>query len=311
MPGTNLTRDEARTRALLLTVHSYEVALDLTGSGATFRSTTVVRFGCTRPGSATFADLVGATVHEIELNGRALDPATAYRDSRIALEDLEADNELRVVADCVYSRTGEGLHRFVDPADDRTYLYTQFEVPDARRVFTTFEQPDLKAIFAFTVTAPAHWQVVSNSPTPEPEPVGDGVSVWRFAPTKPMPTYITALVAGEYHVVRDSFAGRDDAIPLGVFCRQSLADHLDVDDIVEITKQGFGFFESAFEMGYPFGKYDQLFVPEYNMGAMENAGCLTFRDEYIFRSRQTAAAYETRANTILHEMAHMWFGDLV
>nr|MDQ4007842.1 aminopeptidase N [Actinomycetota bacterium] len=273
--------------------------------------TTTIRFGCSRPGASTFADLVGATVHEVVLNGRSLDPDAVYRDSRIALDDLAETNELRVVADCAYSRTGEGLHRFVDPADNRVYLYTQFEVPDARRVFTTFEQPDLKSRFAFTVTAPSHWQVVSNSPTPEPEPVDDGVGVWRFAPTLPMSTYITALVAGEYHVVRDSLAGRDAEIPLGVFCRQSLAAHLDVDDILEVTKQGFGFFESAFEMGYPFGKYDQLFVPEYNMGAMENAGCVTFRDEYIFRSRQTAAAYETRANTILHEMAHMWFGDLV
>jgi aminopeptidase N len=311
MPGTNLTRDEARERAGLLTVHSYAVDLDLTAAETTFASTTVVRFGCSHPGSSTFADLVGATVHEIELNGRALDPAAAYQDSRILLDDLAADNELRVVADCTYSRTGEGLHRFVDPADGRTYLYSQFEVPDARRVFTTFEQPDLKSTFAFTVTAPTHWQVVSNSPTPDPEPVRDGVSVWRFAPTKPMSTYVTALVAGEYHVVRDSFAGRDGQIPLGLFCRQSLAEHLDADEILEVTRQGFGFFESAFEMGYPFGKYDQLFVPEYNMGAMENAGCVTFRDEYIFRSRQTAAAYETRANTILHEMAHMWFGDLV
>ncbi|HWL99033.1 MAG TPA: aminopeptidase N [Nocardioidaceae bacterium] len=320
MPGTNLTRDEARERANLLTIHDYDVALDLTASERTFPSTTVVRFACTQPGASTFADLVGATVHEITLNGRSLDPATVYNDSRIALDDLAADNELRVVADCAYSRTGEGLHRFVDPADGRTYLYTQFEVPDARRVYTTFEQPDLKARFRFSVTAPSHWQVVSNSPTPEPEAVGDPgdpgdpedtVSVWRFEPTKPMSTYITALVAGEYHVVRDAYPGRDGEIPLGLFCRQSLAEHLDADDVLEVTKQGFGFFESAFEMGYPFGKYDQLFVPEYNMGAMENAGCVTFRDEYIFRSRQTTAAYETRANTILHEMAHMWFGDLV
>ena len=311
MPGTNLTRDEARERAGLLTVHGYDVHLDLTASTTTFPSTTVIRFGCNEPGAGTFADLVGATVHEIELNGRALDPATAYQDSRIRLDDLQEENELRVVADCAYSRTGEGLHRFVDPADDRVYLYTQFEVPDARRVFTTFEQPDLKSRFTFTVVAPSHWQVVSNSPTPEPEPVRDGVSVWRFEPTQLMSTYITALVAGDYHVARDSHDGRDGAIPLGVFCRESLAQFLDRDDILEVTKQGFAYFENAFETAYPFGKYDQLFVPEYNMGAMENAGCVTFRDEYIFRSRQTAAAYDTRANTILHEMAHMWFGDLV
>ncbi|MGH3354976.1 MAG: aminopeptidase N, partial [Nocardioidaceae bacterium] len=209
MPGTNLTREEARERARLVTVDAYEVELDLTSAETTFASTTVVRFRCSEPGAATFADLVGATVHELTLNGRRLDPSTAYADSRISLDDLADDNELRVVAECAYSRTGEGLHRFVDPADDRTYLYTQFEVPDARRVFASFEQPDLKATFAFTVTAPSQWQVVSNSPTPVPDEAGAGVSVWRFPPTQRMSTYVTALVAGDYHVVRDSFHGRD------------------------------------------------------------------------------------------------------
>ena len=309
MPGINLTRDEAAERARTLDVTSYDVSLDLT-SETTFASTTVIRFSCTEPGASTFADLVGATVSEIVLNGQQVD-VSSYADSRIALDDLRADNELRVVADCAYSRTGEGLHRFVDPADGKCYLYTQFEVPDARRVFTTFEQPDLKGEFTFHVTAPSHWEVVSNSATPPPEPVRDGVSAWHFEPTKPISTYITALVAGEYSVVRDVYAGTRGEIPLGIFLRASLSEHLDADDIFEVTKQGFELFENAFDMAYPFGKYDQLFVPEYNMGAMENAGCVTFRDEYIYRSRQTRAAYESRANTILHEMAHMWFGDLV
>src|SRR5690606_22374278 len=272
-------------------------------------SVTTLRFDATA-GASTFVDLVDGELTSIVLNGRELD-LSAYADGRIALDDLQEHNELVVTGTCLYSHSGEGLHRFVDPTDDRVYLYTQFEVPDARRVFATFEQPDLKARFTFHVTAPAHWKVVSNSPTPEPEPVRDGVAVWHFAPTKPMSTYITALVAGEYHEVRDTYVGEYGEIPLGVFCRQSLVPHLDADDILLITKQGFEFFEGAFEMGYPFGKYDQLFVPEYNMGAMENAGCVTFRDEMIFRSRQTVSAYEQRANTILHEMAHMWFGDLV
>ncbi len=310
MPGINLTRDEAAERARILDVSTYDVTLDLTTSDTTFASTTVIRFSCREPGAASFADLVGATVHEITLNGTSVD-TSAYADSRIALTDLQRDNELRVVADCAYSRSGEGLHRFIDPADGRVYLYTQFEVPDARRVFTTFEQPDLKGEFTFHVTAPAGWQVVSNSPTPEPEVVREAVGRWHFEPTKPMSTYITALVAGEYAVVRDSYQGTRDEIPLGVFLRESLLPHLDRDDIFEVTKQGFEFFENAFDMPYPFGKYDQLFVPEYNAGAMENAGCVTFRDDYIYRSRQTRAAYEGRANTILHEMAHMWFGDLV
>jgi aminopeptidase N len=310
MPGTNLTREEAQQRAVIISPRHYLVELDLSGdSTAGFGSITTVQFSAT-PGSSTFADLVDGDITSITLNGRELDPAT-YADSRIPLPNLQSENELRVEATCLYSHSGEGLHRFVDPVDHRVYLYTQFEVPDARRVFTTFEQPDLKATFEFHVTAPADWSVRSNSPTPAPEPVRANVSVWRFGPTKKMSTYITALVAGHYHEVSDVYSGAYGDIPLGLFCRQSLVEHLDADEIFTITKQGFEFFEGAFEMGYPFGKYDQLFVPEYNMGAMENAGCVTFRDELIFRSRQTIAAYEQRANTILHEMAHMWFGDLV
>ncbi|WP_293787826.1 M1 family aminopeptidase, partial [uncultured Aeromicrobium sp.] len=271
MPGTNLTREEAQQRASVVDTQTYDVALDLTlDVPGRFGSTTTIRFTATE-GASTFVDLVDAQILAITLNGEAIDPAV-YADSRIPIENLAAHNELVVEATCRYSNSGEGLHRFVDPADDRVYLYTQFEVPDARRVFATFEQPDLKAEFTFHVTAPSHWQVVSNSPTPEPEPAGEGTAVWHFAPTKRISTYITALVAGEYHVVRDSYRGAHGEIPLGVFCRQSLAEYLDADDIFEITKQGFEFFEDAFQMGYPFGKYDQLFVPEYNMGAMENAG---------------------------------------
>ncbi|MGZ4445991.1 MAG: aminopeptidase N [Nocardioides sp.] len=311
MPGTNLTRDEAATRAALLDVTSYSIDLDLTTGEKTFGSTTTIAFTCSEPGSATFADLVGATVHEITLNGESIDPATAYADHRIALSGLAADNVLVVRADCTYSRTGEGLHRFVDPADDRVYLYSQFEVPDARRVFTTFEQPDLKAPFTFNVTAPTGWKVVSNSPSPEPTDLGEGRSHWAFEPTKPMSTYITALVAGEYHEVQHVYRGKHGDIPLGHFCRQSLVEHLDVEELVKLTEQGFAFFEELFDYPYPFGKYDQLYVPEYNMGAMENAGCVTLRDEYLPRSRQDRSFYEFRAEVILHEMAHMWFGDLV
>lgn len=311
MPGTNLTRDEAATRAALLDVTSYTVDLDLTKGDKVFGSTTTLRFTCTEPGAATFADLVDAIVHEVTLNGTTLDPATTYADSRLALADLQAENELVVRADCAYSHTGEGLHRFVDPVDDRVYLYSQFEVPDARRVFTTFEQPDLKAPYSFNVTAPAHWKVVSNSPTPEPTPVRDGVAHWAFEPTQRMSTYITAIVAGEYHEVQHVYEGKHGDIPLGHFCRQSLVEHLDVDVLVDLTKKSFAFFEEQFDFPYPFGKYDQLYVPEYNMGAMENAGCVTLRDEYLPRSRQPRSFYEFRASVITHEMAHMWFGDLV
>ncbi|WP_148615891.1 aminopeptidase N [Nocardioides rubriscoriae] len=314
MPGTNLTRAEAATRAALLDVTSYSIDLDLTTAvdptTTTFGSTTTLAFTCREPGASTWADLVDATVHEIRLNGVSLDPAT-YVDSRIPLPDLRADNVLVVRADCTYSHSGEGLHRFVDPVDDRVYLYSQFEVPDARRVFTTFEQPDLKGVFDFRVTAPDHWVVVSNAPTPEPEKQGDGTAVWTFPTTKRMSTYVTAVVAGEYHGVFDTYRGKFGEIPLGHYCRQSLVEHLDRDELVKITSQSFAFFEDKFDMAYPFEKYDQLYVPEYNMGAMENAGCVTLRDEYLPRSRQPRSFYEFRCSVITHEMAHMWFGDLV
>jgi aminopeptidase N len=314
----NLTRDEARERARLLAVESYAVELDLTtGTAETgtrddterFGSTTVVRFGCANPGASTFIDLHGAVIRAITLNGRALDPAS-YDEAggRIPLPGLAADNELTVVADCAYSRSGEGLHRFVDPVDQNVYLYTQFETADAHRMFTCFDQPDLKATFELTVTAPRGWEVVSNAAPAESRPVAESAArVWSFPAMPRISTYITALVAGPYHVVRDEH----DGIPLGIFCRASLADRLDADAIFDVTKLGFDYFRRVFDQPYPFGKYDQLFVPEFNAGAMENAGCVTFLEDYVFRSRVTDAAYERRAETILHEMAHMWFGDLV
>ena len=311
MPGTNLTRDEAATRAALLDVTSYAVDLDLTT--ATRPSARPPRSGSPAPSPARRPSPTSSTRRSARSRSTAAASTrpTAYADSRIALDGLAADNELVVRADLPYSRTGEGLHRFVDPADDRVYLYSQFEVPDARRVYTTFEQPDLKAPFTFNVTAPDALEGRLQLADPRAEALGDGRSVWHFAATQPMSTYITALVAGEYHEVRDTYAGKHGDIPLGHYCRQSLVEHLDVEELVKVTEQGFAFFEDAFDYPYPFGKYDQLYVPEYNMGAMENAGCVTLRDEYLPRSRQDRSFYEFRAEVILHEMAHMWFGDLV
>ncbi len=307
----NVTRDEARARGRLVRVASYDVELDLTEGEVAFTSATTVRFGCTEPGAATFVDLVADEVRSVTLNGRPLDPRSVFDGTRIHLDQLEADNELTVRAQCRYMHTGEGLHRFVDPVDKSVYLYTQFQVADSRRVFTVFEQPDLKATFAFTVTAPDDWEVVSNEPTPAPEPAGLGNATWRFAATPRISSYVTALVAGPYHRVDSEYRDGDRAIPMSVFCRSSLAPHLDAEVILEETRQGFAYFESMFGVPYPFSKYDQLFVPEYNSGAMENAGCVTLNEDYVFRSRVPEVSYERRAVTILHELGHMWFGDLV
>ncbi|EXG80339.1 aminopeptidase N [Cryptosporangium arvum] len=306
MAGTNLTLGEARERGDLLEVASYHITLDLTdGTGKpgtdTFRSVTEVKFSARRPGASTFIDLIAKTVRAATLNGTALDVSGYDPEKGLELSGLEADNVLVVDADCLYMNTGEGLHRFVDPVDDEVYLYSQFETGDAKRVYACFDQPDLKATFTLEVTAPDHWEVVSNT---TPEKAG---AVRKFPPTARMSTYITALVAGPYHKVTDLH----DDIPLGLYCRQSLKEFLDPDEIFEITKQGFDFFHEHFGVRYPFGKYDQLIVPEFNAGAMENAGCVTITESYIFRGKVTDYVRENRANTILHEMAHMWFGDLV
>lgn len=316
MPGLNLTRAEAAQRAELLNVESYDVTLDLTKGGTVFGSTTVVTFSAA-PGSSSFIDAVTETVHSVTLNGTELDPAEVSDGVRIQLPGLAAKNELRIVADAPYMNTGEGLHRFVDPVDGEVYLYTQFEVPDSRRMFAVFEQPDLKAAFTLRVTAPSHWDLISNSPTPAPvetTPGDDGGarSVWEFAPTPRLSSYVTALIAGPYQAVRSEVTSADGrVVPLGVFARKSLMQYLDAENIFELTRQGFEFFEAQFGCPYPFEKYDQLFVPEFNAGAMENAGAVTILEGYVFRGKVTGAQVERRAITVLHELAHMWFGDLV
>jgi aminopeptidase N len=310
MPGDNLTRVETQQRKGIVDVSSYVIELDLTTGEETFASTTTVTFSA-KAGASTFIDAFTRTVHSVTLNGEPLDPAVVSDGVRILLDGLAEHNVLTVVADAEYTNTGEGLHRFVDPVDGEVYLYTQFEVPDSRRVFAVFEQPDLKATFQFTVTAPAEWQVVSNSPTPEP--VIDGAKgTWTFSPTPVLSSYVTALVAGPYAVVRDTLVSSDGrVIPLGIFSRKSLSRYLDADYIFEKTRQGFAYYEAKFDYPYPFEKYDQLFVPEFNAGAMENAGAITFTETYVFRSKVTDAIKERRVITILHELAHMWFGDLV
>ncbi len=305
--ASNLTREEARDRADLLSVESYEVELDLTGPADTFGSVTAARFTCTRPGESTFIELTASAVTEITLNGKPV-ALSAFDGDRIALPGLAARNDLRVVALCAYSRTGEGLHKFTDPADGCVYLYSDLETYDAHRVYACFDQPDLKATFGLTVTAPPGWKVISNmAADAAAEPSAEGTRRWHFPATPLLPTYITAIAAGPYHEVK----GEHDGIPLGIYCRQSLATYLDPDELFEITGQGLDFYHRAFGLRYPFGKYDQLFVPEFKAGAMENAGCVTFLEDYVFRSRVTDSERQERAETILHEMAHMWFGDMV
>ena len=312
MPGENLTRQEAQARSEILKVDSYMVEVNLTENPKVFPYVSTVTFACSTEGAETFIDAITASVESIELNGLNLDPSEYSDGTRITLPGLKLENQLIVKAHGFFSNSGEGLHRFVDPVDNEVYFYTQFEVPDSRRMFAVFEQPDLKASFEFKVIGSQNWQMISNSTTPDSVLIGEGLARWDFAPTPRISSYITALVAGPYTVWRDELTSSNgQVVPLGVFCRSSLATFMDPEYIFDKTKAGFIYFEKLFDYPYPFEKYDQLWVPDFNAGAMENAGAVTFTESYIFRSAVTDAVKERRVVTILHELAHMWFGDLV
>ncbi|AKV55005.1 Alanine aminopeptidase [Bifidobacterium actinocoloniiforme DSM 22766] len=327
MPGANLTRVEAQERASIVSNPKYAVSLDLTQGPKSFISEAVISFDAAKRGASTFLDLIGSRVDSVELNGVALDPAEVWKDSRIELKGLKAHNEARVKALCDYSHTGEGLHRSVDPSDGRVYLYSQFEVPDARRMYAVFDQPDLKATFDFSVVAPQSWIVLGNMPASSCEPVdqqtqpgtlekapAEGCKRWVFETTPKMSSYLTAICAGPYAKWTTEFANEDGrTVPMGLYCRQALRPALekDVDYLFDVTQKGFAFYAKTWGVPYPYAKYDQIFVPEYNAGAMENIGLVTFRDQYIFESKATGAKINRRVETVLHELAHMWFGDLV
>ena len=313
MATANITREEATLRSGVVKAGAYRVTVDVTGNGVadperTFTSHTELNF--VSQGGSTHLDVIADEIRSATLDGSPL-PTDEFDGYRLPLKDLtEGSHTIVIDAVCRFSRTGEGLHRFVD-TDGKIYLYSQFETADARRMYATFEQPDQKATFQLTVLAPAHWNVFTNSRSVAGELIGEGIARFEHAPTPVISTYITALVAGEYHVVRGQITSAAGLLPASVACRASMAEFLDADRILETTQRGFDVFESTFGVPYAFDSYDQIFVPEFNFGAMENAGCVTFRDQYLFRSRVTAREMEARDNTILHELAHMWFGDLV
>ena len=327
MPGANLTRVEAEERKSIVQYPiQYSVDLDLTQGDTTFVSTSTIQFGA-KAGESTFLDLIADEVTAVTVNGESVEPSEVFADSRIALNNLRERNEVVVTALCRYSTTGEGLHRSVDPSDGNVYLYSQFEVPDARRVYAVFDQPDLKAVFTFSVLAPCSWIVTSNMPVERTEDTDqmtlDGTlgtkpaehaKRWTFAPTPTMSSYLTAICAGPYAEWRTTYQNEDGrTIPMAQYCRQSLKDDFakDVDYLFDITKKGFAFYAKTWGVPYPYAKYDQIYVPEYNAGAMENIGMVTIRDSYVFSSKVTDALAERRVVTVLHELAHMWFGDYV
>ncbi len=309
MPGTNITQIEAAQRSEIIKVESYKIDLDVTTGAETFMVKTTIKFAGLKPGATTFIDCVGKRVISAKLNGADFDPK--FDGESIFLPAIAADNTLEIEHEGIYSHSGEGLHRFVDPADNEVYLYTQFETGDARRMYACFDQPDQKATFTISTITPKHWEVISNYGIESSKEVDGDRKHIQFAKSQVISTYVTAIVAGAYSSVHDEYKG-EKTIPLGIYARKSFFQHVDAANIFEVTKQGFAFFEKTFGLAYPFGKYDQIAVAEYNWGAMENVGCVTFHEDVlIFRSKVTERSYISRATTIHHEMAHMWFGDLV
>jgi aminopeptidase N len=309
VPGTNIKQAEAIERSALVKVKSYRIDLDLTTGAENFRVITTISFAGLKPGASTYIDCVGSKVISASLNGVDFDPN--FDGETIYIPEIAAENVLVIEHDGVYSNTGEGLHRFVDPVDNEVYLYTQFETGDARRMYACFDQPDQKATFTISTITPKHWEVISNYGIESTKGLDGDRKFIQFAQSQVISTYVTAIVAGPYTSVHDEYKG-EKTIPLGIYARKSFFQYVDAENIFEVTKQGFAYFEKTFGLAYPFGKYDQIAVAEYNWGAMENVGCVTFHEDVlIFRSKVTERNYVSRATTIHHEMAHMWFGDLV
>lgn len=321
MNNENLSREEAAERSALISVDTYDVHVDLTNAKdpefESYPTATTIRFSCNTPDAETFIDYIHHSIDSVKLNGVELKLDEVVDGARIRLANLKAENVLTIHGRSYYSRSGEGLHRYFDPSDGRVYLYTQYEPSDCRRVFPNFEQPDLKAVFNFRITAPKDWVVSSNAvlESQVTDPSDDSVSKRVFAPTAKISTYITAILAGEYFTATTTYKPKSKVnsgdIPLVTYCRQSLKPHFDYENIFKVTENGLDFFQDLFDYPYPYPKYEQAFVPEYNIGAMENPGLVTFTEDYIFVSGATEDDLEGRTNTICHEMAHMWFGDLV
>ena len=302
-----LTREEAEARVARVSAVSYDIAIQLQRGAPTYHGDVTIRFTLSGRGD-TFLDYRGKTIEELRVNDRALQPTWSGFRLLLPADALkDGENLVAVRYENEYDHTGDGLHQFTDPEDGEEYLYTNFEPYESHRLFPNFDQPDIKAEYTLTVTAPSEWELISNSREIATEPTDEGRVRHQFERTRPFSTYLFALIAGPYHVFRDTHGD----IPLGLYCRKSLVKHMDTDEFFTVTKQGLDFYASFFDYPYPFTKYDQIFVPEFNAGAMENVGAITFSERMVFRDPPTDNQRLGRAEVVLHEMAHMWFGDLV
>ena len=305
-PRDVLSRDEAQRRSEVVSAVEYELHLDLQAGADRYHGEVVIRFSFSGT-QGIFLDHRGDVIETFEVNGTAVEPQSNGYRIKLPAAILEPRNEIRIVFEHTFDHAGDGFHRFVDPEDGGEYLYTNFEPYAAHRLFPCFDQPDIKATYDLVVDAPTTWTIIANATRTTERDLGDERTRRTFARTAPFSTYLFAVVAGPYA----SFGDVHHGMPIGLYCRRSLASLIEADEIFEITKQGLDFYAEYFDHPYPFGKYDQVFAPEFNIGAMENVGVVIHADRLIFREPPTENDRLSRADIILHEMAHMWFGNLV
>ena len=302
----NLTRDEAVARASRVSNCTYTLRLELGEKQATYSGDITITFDDSGTGDLQL-DHRGKVLHSLVVNGHELQPTFSDYRIRIPGANLQPSNTVHIRYENEFDHAGDGFHQFIDPADGEEYLYSNFEPYAAHRLFPCFDQPDLKATYQFSAVAPADYVVVANGGLVSVEPQSDGRRLHTFASCGPFSTYLFAVIVGRYHRVTEQH--RD--VEMGLLCRKSMVEHLDTDELFEVTRQGLDFYGEFFAVPYPWGKYDQLFVPEFNAGAMENVAAVTHNEYMVFRDPPTRAQRRERAEVILHEMAHMWFGNLV
>ena len=310
-----LTQEEAVTRFRQVARPHYLLWFGLDADSKDFDGRAVIQFEL-RPkakeaGKSLFVDLKDARIKSVVLNGVAISEPN-YDGNRITFpinQFTSGSNRLEIAYTRTFAEDGLGFHRFVDTEDQQTYVYTHFEPYYANRAFPCFDQPDLKGTFETTITAPDNWTVISNSTEQDVSTV-DGRKAWHFAKTPTISTYLFAIAAGPFKVFKHK-ARSSESIPMRVFARASVAKNVDAPNWFSITEAGLDYYGTLFGYPYPFTKYDQIIVPEFRAGAMENPGAVMFSERFIFRSEPSVADKRDRADTILHEMAHMWFGDLV
>jgi aminopeptidase N len=303
-----LKQAEAELRKKQVADVRYALDMDLPETDSPFQGTVRISFTFHPQNQPLRVDFARGKVESVKINGRT----TKFEADDVALRLDEkllqpnAKNEVEIRYEHPYSKDGNGLYWFRDPVDQQAYTFTHFEPYAANSMFPNFDQPDLKATYQLKVKVPKSWTVVSSVRESKVTAAGDK-NVWEFPETLKFSTYLFSLHAGPYRVWED----KSFRIPLRLMARQSLAQYVPVDTWFKTTRHGLDFLGKYMGYEYPFGKYDQVVVPDFNAGAMENVAAVTFSERFLVRGQRTQADEQSLAGTIQHELAHMWSGNLV